>query len=190
MRQLEQFNRNRSVSLSMSFQATGSTRTLYPAPMIKLHVLYSEYSDGKRGPKGAAGPPGPIGPSGVTGQRGIPGTPGHDGKPGIPGIVAWEVRRNNSKTNELLIPPSILNEDLPNRIITAPERTNLQLRCGASGNPKPMIQWSKISGTAMPMGSWHAEEDSYSFTEYVHPRSCDMSRILHTPQDRSSGSDP
>ncbi|KAK0073998.1 hypothetical protein PV326_012841, partial [Microctonus aethiopoides] len=91
----------------------------------------------------------------VTGQRGTPGTPGHDGKPGIPGIVAWEVRRNNSKTNELLIPPSILNEDLPNRIITAPERTNLQLRCGASGNPKPMIQWSKISGTAMPMGSWH-----------------------------------
>lgn len=50
------------------------------------------------------------------------------------------------------------DEDLPNRIITAPERTNLQLRCGASGNPKPMIQWSKISGTAMPMGSWHGKK--------------------------------
>ncbi|XP_014299177.1 uncharacterized protein LOC103574426 [Microplitis demolitor] len=112
-------------------------------------------TDGKRGLKGATGNPGPQGPPGARGERGIPGTPGKDGSPGIPGVVAWEVRRNDSKTNELLIPPSILSENLPQHVTSVPERSYLQLQCGASGNPRPVIQWSKISGMAIPMGSWH-----------------------------------
>lgn len=108
-------------------------------------------SDGKRGQKGAAGSIGPMGPPGPAGQRGSPGTPGQDGKHGIPGISAW----NASGSNELLIPPSILGEGLPTPLITVREGSNVKLRCGASGTPPPVVQWSKTSGTAIPMGSWH-----------------------------------
>ncbi|KAG8039221.1 hypothetical protein G9C98_003528 [Cotesia typhae] len=155
----------RSTFISILYYST----TLYSYPLLVngKDVCSGENDDGngdsaergvgvcKRGLKGSTGLPGPQGPPGARGERGIPGTPGKDGTPGMPGVVAWEVRRNDSRSNELLIPPSILSENLPRHVTSVPERSYLQLQCGASGNPRPVIQWSKTSGAAIPIGSWH-----------------------------------
>ncbi|XP_011314622.1 uncharacterized protein [Fopius arisanus] len=125
-------------------------------------------TDGKRGAKGSPGPQGPIGPPGSQGLRGSPGTPGQDGKPGIPGVVAWEVkRRNDSKSTELLIAPSIIGEGLPKPLIAVREGSHLRLKCGASGNPPPVVQWSK-ERAAIPMGPWHVSSvigDTWNITK-------------------------
>ncbi|XP_034935494.1 uncharacterized protein [Chelonus insularis] len=102
-------------------------------------------TDGQRGLKGDKGSPG------QKGAAGLPGVPGSPGMPGNSTVIAWKVPRNG----ELLIPPSIINTGLPNQVVSTFEGSNLRLNCGASGHPQPVIQWSKITGMAIPMGSWH-----------------------------------
>ncbi|PSN47022.1 hypothetical protein C0J52_09818, partial [Blattella germanica] len=117
-------------------------------------------TDGRPGDTGPMGPPGPKGPRGLTGPRGRPGKPGTNGMPGIPGINAWTVKVNDSsRANELLIPPSIVGSErslLPAKPIVVHEGENVRLRCAATGNPRPAVEWRKLDGSVIPLGSWQA----------------------------------
>ncbi|XP_068082075.1 uncharacterized protein [Anabrus simplex] len=115
-------------------------------------------TDGRSGAVGPPGPPGPKGPRGIAGPRGRPGKPGTNGTPGLPGISAYTVKINGSTSNELLVPPSIATSgtNLPNIPIIVQEGDNVRLRCGATGNPRPIVEWRKLDGTPIPTGSWQS----------------------------------
>jgi hypothetical protein len=40
-------------------------------------------------------------------------------------------------------------------IYNVQEGNSIRLRCTASGKPRPIIQWTKIDGSMIPMGTWH-----------------------------------
>nr|CAD7413358.1 unnamed protein product [Timema poppensis] len=92
----------------------------------------------------------------LAGPRGRAGRPGTNGTPGIPGISAYTVTLNGTASNELLIPPSIaaFSPLLPPRPIVVHEGENVRLRCAAMGTPRPTVEWRKMDGSVIPMGSW------------------------------------
>ncbi|XP_017121518.2 uncharacterized protein LOC108142284 [Drosophila elegans] len=101
------------------------------------------------GPKGAQGPPGERGLKGIAGPRGRPGKPGTNGTPGVPGINAWKLQYpNGSSSNDLLIPPSITDLQLPDfqRTVIVEEGRSLNLSCSATGTPTPQVEWRREDG--------------------------------------------
>ncbi|XP_063220620.1 uncharacterized protein LOC134530022 [Bacillus rossius redtenbacheri] len=115
-------------------------------------------TDGRPGTQGPQGPPGPKGSRGIAGPRGKPGRPGLNGVPGIPGVTAWKHSANGSDSGELLIPPAIagMGSQLPPRPTVVHEGENVRLRCAAAGTPRPAVEWRKLDGSVIPMGSWQA----------------------------------
>lgn len=117
-------------------------------------------SPGRNGTDGRPGQMGPQGPPGPRGDVGSPGRPGMPGKDGTPGIQAYKVNINDHHgiQESILIPPSIV-EIAPSLnasdVISVQEGNNIRLRCAASGKPQPVIQWTKIDGSTIPMGTWH-----------------------------------
>ncbi|XP_049816320.1 uncharacterized protein LOC126263277 [Schistocerca nitens] len=113
-------------------------------------------TDGLPGLPGPIGPPGPKGPRGIAGPRGRPGKPGTNGIPGTPGINTWKVRVNGTISNELLIPPSITGSGSMERKdpTAVHEGDNVRISCGAAGNPRPHVEWRKLDGAPIPLGSW------------------------------------
>ncbi|XP_077274980.1 uncharacterized protein LOC143904292 isoform X2 [Temnothorax americanus] len=118
-------------------------------------------SPGLPGRNGTDGRPGQMGLQGPQGPRGEIGPPGHSGAPGKDGksgIQAYKLRMNDDNENDLLIPPSII-EITPSLnssgVISVLEGSKIRLRCAASGKPQPVIQWTKIDGSMIPMGPWH-----------------------------------
>ncbi|XP_070149471.1 uncharacterized protein [Polyergus mexicanus] len=115
-------------------------------------------SPGRNGTDGRPGQMGPQGPPGPRGDLGPPGRPGMPGKDGTPGIQAYKMNihdRNNM--HDILIPPSIVeiaSSLNTSDIISVQEGKNIRLRCAASGIPQPVIQWTKIDGSTIPMGTW------------------------------------
>ncbi|CAG2055150.1 unnamed protein product [Timema podura] len=43
---------------------------------------------------------------------------------------------------------------LPPRPIVVHEGENIRLRCAAMGTPRPTVEWRKMDGSVIPMGSW------------------------------------
>ncbi|XP_073844679.1 uncharacterized protein isoform X2 [Musca autumnalis] len=102
--------------------------------------------DGAPGPKGSQGPPGERGLKGIAGPRGRPGKPGTNGTPGTPGVSAYKVQlKNGTYLNDLLIPPSIADINMP-RSIAVEEGKTLNVSCAASGNPMPHVEWRRDDG--------------------------------------------
>ncbi|CAL4111283.1 unnamed protein product, partial [Meganyctiphanes norvegica] len=105
---------------------------------------------GDRGHRGVQGPRGIAGPRGRLGKNGTPGTPG------IPGITTYHV--NGTEPDKLLIAPSIpgstKNRPRRRKPIIVREGDNVRLRCQASGEPRPTIEWSREDGGAIPTGKW------------------------------------
>ncbi|KAF4526436.1 hypothetical protein B566_EDAN015068 [Ephemera danica] len=114
-------------------------------------------TDGRPGSTGLQGPPGGVGPRGLPGPRGRPGKPGHHGTPGVPGVSAWVV--NGTQGRELLIPPSIAGatNTLESKPIVVHEGDNVRLRCAASGQPRPDVEWRSLDGSTIPLGAWKAD---------------------------------
>ncbi|KAJ4434954.1 hypothetical protein ANN_23526, partial [Periplaneta americana] len=40
--------------------------------------------------------------------------------------------------------------------IVVHEGENVRLRCAATGNPRPAVEWRKVDGSVIPLGSWQA----------------------------------
>ncbi|KAJ8880380.1 hypothetical protein PR048_016849 [Dryococelus australis] len=138
-----------AVALASTRLSAGSSSPL------SSHAL-SLRGNGRSGAQGPQGPPGPKGARGIAGPRGKAGRPGEDGKPGIPGITAWRFSINGTDSKELLIPPSIAGADsaLVSKPIVVHEGENVRLRCAAIGTPRPTVEWRKLDGSVIPMGSW------------------------------------
>lgn len=71
---------------------------------------------------------------------------------------------NGTYSSELLIPPSIMgaSEDVQKAIVVK-EGENLRLRCGATGTPKPDIEWHRLDNRPISYGRWEGKEDAYPF---------------------------
>ena len=112
-------------------------------------------TDGRPGQMGPQGPPGPRGEMGPAGKQGL------SGQDGRPGITAWKMNMNDYNVHDLLIPPTILDDRMSpatlnsTEIISVHEGTNVRLKCASSGKPQPVIQWSRVDGAVIPIGSWH-----------------------------------
>ncbi|XP_076234512.1 uncharacterized protein LOC143179263 isoform X2 [Calliopsis andreniformis] len=120
---------------------------------------------GRNGTDGRPGQMGPQGPPGPRGDMGPPGRPGVAGQDGRPGITAWKVNLNNNNVNDLLIPPSILDDKMlptmgnSTELISVYEGTNIRLICIASGKPPPTIEWFRSDGSVIPVGSWQVNRE-------------------------------
>ncbi|XP_059613225.1 uncharacterized protein LOC132259559 [Phlebotomus argentipes] len=114
--------------------------------------------DGLAGPMGPPGPTGMSGSQGLSGPRGRPGKSGTNGTPGIPGINAWKVKVNGTFSSELLIPPSIAGSETMEsaKPVIVHEGDHLRLRCAATGNPKPHVEWRREDRLPISVGSWQA----------------------------------
>ncbi|XP_023337946.1 uncharacterized protein LOC111708717 isoform X2 [Eurytemora carolleeae] len=99
--------------------------------------------DGLKGSTGPRGPVGPVGERGLPGPRGRAGDDGLAGRPGTPGICAWKVAGACDEMEHLMIPPSISSTTEGTRPVIVKERENLKLTCAVSGDPKPVVSWSR-----------------------------------------------
>ncbi|XP_068219056.1 uncharacterized protein [Palaemon carinicauda] len=112
--------------------------------------------DGRPGEKGERGFPGPRGNAGIAGPRGRKGKDGTPGTPGSPGITAYKV--NGTDANKLLVSPSIpgstYSRPRRRKPVIVREGDNLRLRCQATGEPLPLIEWSRVDGGVIPTGKW------------------------------------
>ncbi|XP_017084130.1 uncharacterized protein LOC108116650 [Drosophila eugracilis] len=123
------------------------------------------------GPKGAQGPPGERGLKGIAGPRGRPGKPGTNGTPGIPGINAWKMQfPNGSSTNDLLIPPSITDVQLPDfqRTVIVEEGSSLNLSCSATGTPTPQVEWRREDGRTINVNGVEMASISGQFLKFTN----------------------
>ena len=83
-----------------------------------------------QGPAGERGPPGLEGPRGNTGKVGPQGMPGPKGPRGEPGQSAAAPRA-------IISPP----------LATVNETDSVTFYCSATGNPPPVIVWTKMNGS-------------------------------------------
>jgi hypothetical protein len=109
---------------------------------------------------------------GLHGPRGRSGKPGTNGIPGIPGVGVFKAKSNGSDV--ILIPPSIAGKTFSSiffneyffilvwflpvgdtlKPIIISEGKHLRLRCGATGQPKPHIQWRRDDGRPIVVGGF------------------------------------
>lgn len=82
---------------------------------------------------------------------------------------------NGTYSSDLLIPPSIMwsSEDVQKAIVVK-EGENLRLRCGATGTPKPDIEWHRLDNRPISYGRWEGKKGGYPFVEsfsfiLIHP---------------------
>lgn len=43
--------------------------------------------------------------------------------------------------------------------IVVEENKHLRLRCAATGNPKPQVEWRRLDGRTIQMGSWEGKQN-------------------------------
>ena len=85
-------------------------------------------SPGKSGKQGIMGPVGPQGETGLKGQKGDTGPAGMPGAKGEPG--------ESISAPAVAVSPAVL---------TVNETGSVSFQCSASGNPEPVIVWSKLN---------------------------------------------
>lgn len=44
-----------------------------------------------------------------------------------------------------------------NQALIVAEGDNVKLQCAAHGTPRPVINWIRTSGAAIPIGPWHGK---------------------------------
>ena len=147
---------------------TGAKNTVDVKTVLKISKLLSElkpqlcHSNGATCPPGPPGPPGPKGDKGSRGRRGykgdqgIMGSPGKSGKQGIMGLAGRKGDAGLKGQKGDIGPtgmPGAKGE--PGKSISAPvvavspktltvnEGGSASFQCSVSGNPNPVIVWSK-----------------------------------------------
>ncbi|KAK3745711.1 hypothetical protein QZH41_007664 [Actinostola sp. cb2023] len=123
-------------------------------------VFRAKYFVAIPGPPGKRGKMGPIGPGGKSGKRGKMGpigpmgAPGNRGKPGGQGQIGPQGPRGKpgkqgpagpkGDLGLALAAPSLIISPL--HLIVNKTKTAI-FHCSASGNPRPVIGWSKVGGS-------------------------------------------
>ena len=159
--------RNRRVADTLQ-NTTRAKNTVDVKTVLKISKLLSElkpqlcHSNGATCPPGPPGPPGPKGDKGSRGRRGykgdqgIMGSPGKSGKQGIMGLAGRKGDAGLKGQKGDIGPtgmPGAKGE--PGKSISAPvvavspktltvnEGGSASFQCSVSGNPNPVIVWSK-----------------------------------------------
>jgi len=112
---------------------------------------------GRRGEKGARGRRGQKGRTGNKGDRGIMGSPGKIGKQGIMGPIGLRGETGNKgekgdmgttgmpgtkgEPGESIRSPAVVVSPVA---LTVNEGGTASFQCSASGNPEPVVSWSKL----------------------------------------------
>ena len=136
----------------------------------RVHLCQSKGITCSSGPPGPPGPPGPRGQKGARGRRGqkgktgnkgdqgIMGSPGKSGKQGIMGPVGLQGRTGVKGEKGVMGPagmPGTKGE--PGESISSPavvvspetltvnEGGTASFQCTASGNPEPVVSWTKLN---------------------------------------------
>ena len=159
--------RNRRVADVLK-NTTGARNTVDMETVLKISKLLSElkpqlcHSNGAACPPGPPGPPGPKGDKGFRGRRGykgdhgIMGPPGKSGKLGTMGLVGPKgdagLKGQKGDVGPAGMPGA---KGEPGESISAPvvavspktlivtEGGSASFQCSVSGNPNPVIVWSK-----------------------------------------------
>ena len=100
---------------------------------------------GKRGSQGILGPPGRQGKTGMRGTHGLPGKNGRRGDPGPPGPVG--PRGPRGARGESISSPTVVASPL---LLTVNQSSRATFFCGAQGNPKPEVIWTRVNGSLAP----------------------------------------
>ena len=136
--------------------------------MVTMRKLLSQLCKSKgdtcsSGPPGPPGPPGPKGRRGTRGRKGqkgdkgIMGSPGKRGKQGIMGPVGLKGETGTKGEKGNIGPAGIPgSKGEPGESISSPavvvspatltvnEGESASFQCSASGNPEPVVLWSKV----------------------------------------------
>ena len=91
-------------------------------------------SPGKRGFPGKSGKQGIVGPVGPKGDVGLKGQKGDMGPAGMPGA--------KGEPGESISLPVVF---VSPKTLTVNEGESASLQCSVSGNPKPVLKWSKLN---------------------------------------------
>ena len=146
--------------------ANNSTETKSTTEAINKLLCQLCKSKGDTCSPGLPGPPGPPGPRGRKGTRGrrgqkgdigIMGSPGMSGKKGIMGPVGLKgetgtkgekgdigppgMPGSKGESGESISSPAVVVSPV---ILTANEGDSASFQCSASGNPQPVVLWSKV----------------------------------------------
>lgn len=106
-----------------------------PGPPGEPGIMGPPGIRGMRGFKGFAGFPGPQGFKGDMGEPGLPGVKGERGPPGFQGMKG-EPGESLSAPKVTISPPEI----------TVKDGNTASLVCFVTGNPPPLISWSRVNG--------------------------------------------
>lgn len=106
-----------------------------PGPPGEPGIMGPPGIRGMRGFKGFAGFLGPKGFKGDTGEPGLPGVKGERGPPGFQGMKG-EPGESLSAPKVTISPPEI----------TVKDGNTASLVCFVTGNPPPLISWSRVNG--------------------------------------------
>ncbi|XP_015749116.1 PREDICTED: hemicentin-2-like [Acropora digitifera] len=91
--------------------------------------------NGMMGPPGRSGKQGIMGPTGSKGETGLKGEKGDTGTAGMKGA--------KGETGESIVAPTVAVSPAK---MTVNESKTASFQCSVSGNPKPVLTWSKLEG--------------------------------------------
>jgi len=58
----------------------------------------------------------------------------------------------------------------PSKPIVVHEGENVRLRCAATGNPHPAVEWRRMDSSVIPVGSWQGRNNSILW--HINPSGC------------------
>ena len=100
---------------------------------------------GIKGDEGIMGSPGKGGKQGIMGPRGHKGEPGKKGQTGPPGVTGRPGMKGDP--GESISSPVV---GISPSTLRVNENEAASLQCSASGNPQPIIEWSRNDSTLSP----------------------------------------
>ena len=109
-----------------------------PGPPVRPGTKGARGRRGNKGDRGIMGSPGKSGKQGIKGPAGLMGEPGTKGEKGDIGPAGMPGRKG--EPGESISSPAVVVSPVT---LTVNEGGTASFQCSASGNPEPVVVWSK-----------------------------------------------